>query len=154
MTYKHTLILGGIYLLAIFMLNFIPNSIAEALSYVFLILFLFCNILLCFNKHISFLKYIYDKHKIFREYLIIIGWIPYVMVCAEFIFWVTSLFVDLHESVSDFYFYQEIAMIVLTVVSILYQTYLFVDTYCGLKPIRKKIWHSIKEFFNLILSGG
>ena len=82
MTYQHTLILGGIFLILKLLLFFMDG--------ILLLLFLVFNILLVCNVRLGFLIRIREKHYYMSRYLMALGGVEYFSLFVGFI---TSLIV-------------------------------------------------------------
>ncbi len=127
MKYQQTLILGGIYLLLMLAAGYIHNFIGALIAWASLGLFAFFLVCLSFNHPITFLQNLLSGHPVVSRFLIIIGWIPFVTLLAEFVAVLTAFLSGKENRLNEFYIYLSWFTVVSFVLSLLYESFHFLN---------------------------
>jgi hypothetical protein len=77
---------GGIYFICSVPLYFFPWKVAEFISDIWFLTFIFLCIRLFFNRVPKVISRIKNEHLKIQAYLISVGWIPYFIIAFSFIF--------------------------------------------------------------------
>lgn len=94
---KQVLLLGGIYGALSTLLTFIPSESVNWVSDILFYLFVFFNMMFCFNKPPKFIGLIQEKFPKTSYYLTAIGWVTYAAIVCLALFFVSGYFIDFSQ---------------------------------------------------------